>query len=65
MNFKVEQIDSHHQRIKVHGGWLVKAHEGVAHLDNFGAVRDGWDWRVAMAFVPDHRHQWIIDKEAE
>lgn len=59
-----EQIDNSHQRAKVHGGWLVKAFESVTHnlcVDGRG-MEDGWDWRVAMCFVPDPNHEWVIEK---
>ena len=47
-----EQIDASHQRARVHGGWLVKAFER--------GLYDGYDFRVAMAFVPDPHYQWKI-----
>ena len=56
-----EEIDSHHQRAKVFGGWLVKADEPVSHVMIEGDVDSGWDWRVAMAFVPDPRHEWKVN----
>lgn len=52
MKFNFEQIDDHHQRAKVPGGWLVKAYESVTHY---------WGCRIAMAFVPDPNHVWAID----
>lgn len=55
-----EEIDAYHQRAKVHGGWLVKAHEPVAHSTDSNGMQDGWDWRVAMAFVPDPKHEWSL-----
>jgi len=57
-----EQIDDWHSRAKVFGGWLVKALEPVVH-DNtlYGhGMMDVWDFRVAMAFVPDANHEWTI-----
>lgn len=56
-----EQIDNWHQRAKVHGGWLVKAFENVSHLDDQRGICDGYDYRVAMAFVPDPLHVWELD----
>jgi hypothetical protein len=60
MKLDFEQIDSHHQRAKVPGGWLVKAFENVSHSLLDGGMSDGWDWRVAMAFVPDPNYEWDI-----
>ena len=63
MKFDFEQIDSYHQRAKVHGGWLVKAFEDVTHDTDHQGMAEGWDWRVAMAFVPDPNHEWVIHEE--
>ena len=61
-----ERIDDWHLRAKVFGGWLVKAHESVYHLDYINACGDdGWDFRVAMAYVPDVNHEWKIEEVAE
>ncbi len=61
MNF--EKIDDEHERAKVFGGWLVKTYTDVHHLDNgISAGGEGWDWRVAMAFVPDPDHEWNVCK---
>ena len=58
MKLEFEHIDPHHQRAKVPGGWLVKAFEGVTHATIDQGMVDGWDWRLAMAFVPDPNHEW-------
>ena len=64
MEFKFEQIDDYHQRAKVQGGWLVKAFEDVAHLeDGYRPSITGFDYRAAMAFVPDPEHSWEISPE--
>lgn len=63
MKFKFEQIDNNHQRAKVIGGWLVKAYESVTHQTEDRGMLDGWDYRVAMTFVPDEGHYWKIDQE--
>lgn len=55
-----EEIESNLQRAKVRGGWLVKTFEDVTHRDEAGA-QDGWDWRVAMTFVPDPNHEWEFE----
>jgi len=55
-----EQIDDCHQRAQVFGGWLVKTFTDVVHLEGDYEKRDGWDWRVAMAFVPDPNHEWKL-----
>ena len=59
-----EQIDPYHQRAAVIGGWLVKAYEDVqTHRDSsMGLCTDsGYEWRVAMCFVPDEGHYWKSD----
>lgn len=62
MKFEFTDIDNYHQRAKVIGGWLVKTHESVYHLGtSVSAGGDGWDLRVAMTFVPDPDHKWVID----
>ena len=60
MKFEWEKIDDYTQRARVLGGWLVKTFEDVAHKTDDG-MNDGWDWRVAMAFVPDPNYDWKID----
>ncbi len=62
--FNFEQIDDSHQRAKVFGGWLVKSFENVYHAEmtDHHSGGEGWDWRVAMAFVPDPKHEWEIEK---
>ena len=55
-----ERIDNWHQRAKVHGGWLVKTFENVSHLDDQRGICDGYDYRVAMTFVPDPLHVWEV-----
>lgn len=59
---KWEEIDNNHQRAKVFGGWLVKTFEDVYHgRGRFGNdMQEGWDWRVAMTFVPDPNHEWEV-----
>ena len=62
MEFNFEKIDDYHQRAKVHGGWLVKAFEDVAHMeDGYRPSITGFDFRIAMAFVPDPDHSWTIE----
>lgn len=59
MKFEFEQIDNSTTRAKVYGGWLVKTYEDV--MTNFDNRKDtGYEWRVAMAFVPDAKHEWEI-----
>jgi hypothetical protein len=57
-----EQIDPYHQRAKVFGGWLVKVYEDVVHETPNGK-HGGWDWRIAMTFVPDHLHVWKLEDD--
>jgi hypothetical protein len=63
MEFKFEKIDAEHFRTKVPGGWIVKAYERVVHNSDINGMIDGWDWRIAMVFIPDQFHKWTIDKE--
>jgi len=61
-----EQIDPYHQRCRVIGGWLVKAYEGVhqaIYAENGYDNVAGFDYRVAMAFVPDPAYEWEIEVE--
>ena len=58
-----EQIDAYHQRAKVFGGWLVKTFENVMHISDQVGKYDGYDWRVAMTFVPDAKHEWSLKNE--
>ena len=57
-----EQIDDYHQRARVFGGWLVKAYEQVFHTTDFNGTHTNLDMRVAMAFVPDANHAWVLEK---
>lgn len=57
-----EQIDAYHERAKVFGGWLVKAYTDVEHIIQDQGMHRGWDFRVAMTFVPDPRHEWVVEK---
>ena len=59
MEFQFENIDDYHLRAKVHGGWLVKAIENVGHMeDGRRPTITGFDYRIAMTFVPDPTHEW-------
>lgn len=58
-----EQIDTYTQRAAVIGGWLVKAYENVCTAGTgYSALGDkGYEWRIAMTFVPDEGHHWKSD----
>ena len=43
---KWEIIDDEHSRVKIRGGWLVKAYNGE---------------NIALAFVPDPMHAWVLE----
>lgn len=60
-----EQIDAYHERAKVFGGWLVKAFSDVTHYLPDQGLQSGWDYRVAMTFVPDVNHEWVIEGKME
>jgi len=65
MKFEFEEIDDNHSRAKVFGGWIVKTFEDVFHVNETDSG-SGWDWRVAIAFVPDPGHEWNLkDNEEE
>ena len=56
-----EQITDTEQRCKVIGGWLVKSFEPVHHHETtHQGSGDGWDWRIAIAFIHDPAHEWEI-----
>jgi hypothetical protein len=55
-----EQISDYEQRAMVPGGWLVKSFTDVIHKTDDMGYQPGWDYRIAMAFVPDPDHEWII-----
>jgi len=58
-----EKIDDWTERAKVFGGWIVKVCEPVYHTntDGCGSSGDGWDWRIAITFVPDTKHEWTLN----
>lgn len=61
MNWEV--IDNHHLRCPIFGGWLVKANENVTYFTDNQGYTTGWDYRIAMAFVPDPGHEWKLGEE--
>ena len=61
MNLEWEIIDDFHQRAKIHGGWLVKAYENVCtHWETNYTPQLGYEWRIAMCFIPDPNYEWCI-----
>ncbi len=60
MKLEWEIIDGYHQRLKVPGGWILKATEDVIHdQGEYGqGMVGGWDFRIAICFVPDTDHKW-------
>ena len=59
-----EDIDEYHRRARIFNGWLVKVIEDV-HVSLHEDMRpqSGYEWRVAMCFVPDPYHSWELDEE--
>ena len=57
---KWEEIDAYHQRATVFGGWILKASEEVIHNTDHSGMVGGWDYRIAMVFIPDPSHEWRI-----
>ena len=65
-DLKWEQIDDNHQRSKIHGGWLVKTYTDVyISLHEAEPPQQGYEWRVAICFVPDPNHEWSFEQEFE
>lgn len=55
-----EQIEDYKlQRLSVPGGWLVIYFEDVFHDKDINGMVNGWDWRPAMVFMPDPKHEWL------
>lgn len=54
------QTDECLHRLKVPCGWLVRWTETVIHdkSDIGRGMVGGWDYRTALAFVPDPTHEW-------
>lgn len=57
-----EQIDEHGYefRAKVFDGWLVKVLENVLTCRPDCPPDFGFEYRAALAFVPDHNHEWEV-----
>jgi len=55
-----EIIDDYHKRASVVGGWLVKAYEDVYESVGEQHLQRGYNWNIAMTFVPDLHHVWAI-----
>lgn len=63
--FTWEKIDDNHTRVKVFGGWIVKAFEDVSHQTEDRGIVEGWDWRISMCFVPDPNHEWNVQEKLD
>lgn len=59
MNWEV--IDDYHQRLSVRGGWIFQVCSDVMHnrSDTGQGMIGGWDYRVAICFIPDPNHEWV------
>lgn len=55
-----EQIDNQHKRAKVLGGWLVRTREPVRSWIGGERWDFGYEWTVAICFVPDQLHKWAL-----
>jgi hypothetical protein len=60
MKFKEEWLNTHHSRIKVYGGWIVKEYSINTDLDVHGYERQFT--QSSMVFVPDAEHKWEINE---
>lgn len=58
-----EKIGGEIYRSKTPTGWLVREQCDVFHPDGFNGNSIGWDWRVALTFVPDPEHVWLKETE--
>ena len=49
------------QRSRTPTGWLVREYQDVMHpnLHDYVLMSNGYDWRVALTFVPDPEHVWL------
>lgn len=54
------------RRAKIFGGWLVSAISDVMTPVNTGynipELKDGYEWRTSIAFVPDPNHEWKLNQ---
>lgn len=63
-----EQVPQDHSgelmRVKVPGGWLIKEYQNVQTSVNTGMpqneLKEGYEWRVAMCFMPDPEYKWEL-----
>jgi hypothetical protein len=56
----IPNTEGNMMRARVPGGWIVREILECAHIGNEKNeyITTGYDWRVALCFVPDPRHQW-------
>lgn len=63
-----ENIGPGEWRTPVPGGWLVKIEYEVQHMgkaieERFSSCMvSGYDWRPALAYVPDPNHEWKTER---
>lgn len=51
---------SYMERAKTPTGWLVReTHDVNVDLHGNGRIEPGYEWRVALTFVPDPTHEWL------
>lgn len=52
-------------RMRTPTGWLVREILECAHIgnDKNEYITTGYDWRVAMTFVPDPDGVWLADRQ--
>ena len=58
---RVSEKDASFSRLRVPSGWLVREILECAHIgnDKNEYITTGYDWRVALAFVPDPDGVWL------
>jgi len=55
-----ERIEMETERAEICGGWLVRTFSEATHFLADGRVQSGYDWHVALTFVPDPSHKWAL-----
>lgn len=58
---RISEKDASFSRLRVPTGWLVREINECAHIgnDKNEYITTGYDWRVALAFVPDPDGAWL------
>lgn len=61
-----ESIGEFMSRARTPTGWLVREYSDVAHFPGHdGRPESGWDFRVALTFVPDPDGVWLAKGDSD